>query len=167
MFAFFVTGFNVKEQHYPFTNDFKPVFPKNDSSSSKFNLGTASSSKIETDDAPVSAILSQSLAVSIPVGKQVCCQSGMDSSGEAQLRNGKSRGDGRSRNQLLPRYRPQITDEELQQISSEYPMVVASFMILFCFSMIIIKFILLMFHRFYLSFFLAQNQLLLHCSRKC
>ncbi|KAL8460326.1 hypothetical protein ACS0TY_032026 [Phlomoides rotata] len=111
-------GLNVKELHYPFSNNFKPVFSKNDSSSSNYNLGSGSLSKIETDDAPVSAIISQSPAVSIPVGKQVCSLTGIESSAEAQMRNGKFRGDGRSRNHLLPRYRPQITDEELQQISS-------------------------------------------------
>ncbi|KAI3456328.1 hypothetical protein Pfo_012991 [Paulownia fortunei] len=113
------TGLNVKEQPYPFVNDFKPVFPKNDSSSSNLNLATASSSKIETDDAQLSSILSDPPAISIPVGKQLCSHSGMDSCSEAQIRNGKARGDGRGRNQLLPRYRPQITDEELQQISGD------------------------------------------------
>lgn len=132
MFATFVEGLNVKEQHCPFTNNLKSIFPRNDSSPN-LNLGTASSSKNELDDAPALAILSQSPPVSISVGKKVCSQSGMDSSGEAQVRNGKSRGDGRSRNQLLPRYRPQITDEELQQISGEYPMVVAGFIIVILF----------------------------------
>ncbi|XP_057764633.1 B3 domain-containing protein Os07g0563300-like isoform X2 [Salvia miltiorrhiza] len=111
-------GLNVKEQHCPFTSDFKPIYPRNDTSSN-LSLGIASSSKNEIDDAPVSAILSQLPSVPISLGKQVCSQSGMDSSGEGQIRNGKSRGDGRSRNQLLPRYRPQITDEELQQISGD------------------------------------------------
>lgn len=124
MFAFLVEGLNGKEQHCPFTSDFKPIFPRNDTSPN-LSWGIASSSKNEIDDAPVSTNLSQSQSVPISVGKQACSQSGMDSSGEAQIRNGKSRGDGRSRNQLLPRYRPQITDEELQQISGEYPMVVA------------------------------------------
>lgn len=133
----------MKEQHYPFPNNFKPVFPKNDSSSSNYNLGSGSSSKIETDDAPVSAVISLSPAFSIPVGKQVCSQSGIESSIEAQIRNGKSR-DGRSRNHLLPRYRPQITDEELQQISSKYPMAIALFCDFFFFfvsqiSMIMLK----------------------------
>ncbi|KAH6773745.1 hypothetical protein C2S52_003351 [Perilla frutescens var. hirtella] len=110
-------GLNGKE-HCPLTNDFKPIFPRKDASSN-LNLGISSSSKNEIDDVPVSAILSQSPPVSVSVGKKVCSQSGMDSSGDAQIRNGKSRVDGRSRNQLLPRYRPQITDEELQQISGD------------------------------------------------
>lgn len=124
MFAFLVEGLNVKEQHCPFTSDFKPIiFPRNDTSS-KQNLCIASTSKNELDGPPLSAILSNSSPIPISVGKQVCSQNGLDTSGEAQIRNGKSRGDGRSRNQMLPRYRPQITDEELQQISGEYPMVV-------------------------------------------
>lgn len=130
MFATFVEGLNVKEQHCPLTNNLKSIFPQNDSSSN-LNLVIASSSKNELDDAP--ALATQSPSVSISVGKKVCSQSGIDSSGEAQVRNGKSRGDGRNRNQLLPRYRPQITDEELQQISGEYPMVVAGFIIVILF----------------------------------
>ncbi|PIA29049.1 hypothetical protein AQUCO_06300016v1 [Aquilegia coerulea] len=44
-------------------------------------------------------------------------QNGGDTYTENQIRNGKARGDGRGRNQLLPRYWPKITDQELQQIS--------------------------------------------------
>lgn len=131
----------MKELHYPFSNNCKPVFLKNESSSN-YNMGSGSSSKIETDDVPVSAIISQSLPISIPVVKQVYSQSGIESSIDAQIRNGKCRGDGRSRNQLLPRYRPQITDEELQQISSKYPMAIAVFVIFILFpqiSMIMLK----------------------------
>ncbi|KAK6149854.1 hypothetical protein DH2020_017379 [Rehmannia glutinosa] len=115
------TGHDVREQPYPFVNDIKPIFPKNDSSSSNLNLATASSSKIEADDAHLSSILSEPPSISIPVGKQGCIHSGVDLCGEPQMRSGKTR-DCQGRNQLLPRYRPQITDEELQQISGEYPM---------------------------------------------
>ncbi|KAL2244831.1 UNVERIFIED_CONTAM: B3 domain-containing protein [Sesamum indicum] len=130
-------GLDMKEQPYPFVNDFKPVFLKNDSSTSNLSA-RASSSKI-TDDAQLSAIISQPSAVSSPVGRQVS-HIVVDSSGESQIRNGKARGDGRGRNQLLPRYRPQITNEELQQISSEYPIVVAVFMIIVFLSMIVRRF---------------------------
>ncbi|CAL0300868.1 unnamed protein product [Lupinus luteus] len=41
----------------------------------------------------------------------------LDSSGEAQVRNGRPRADARGRNQLLPRYWPRCTDQELQQIT--------------------------------------------------
>lgn len=60
------------------------------------------------------------------LGKQFSGHNGADTSGESQLRNGKPRGDGQLRNQLLPRYRPRITDQELQQISGKYPIAVCS-----------------------------------------
>ncbi|XP_077219892.1 B3 domain-containing protein Os07g0563300-like [Tasmannia lanceolata] len=46
---------------------------------------------------------------------------GIDSSGEfqTQIRNGRPRGEARGRNQLLPRYWPRFTDQELQQISGD------------------------------------------------
>jgi hypothetical protein len=47
---------------------------------------------------------------------------GVDLSGEAQVRNGRPRVDARGRNLLLPRYWPRFTDQELQQISGEYPL---------------------------------------------
>ncbi|KAK6268863.1 hypothetical protein QUC31_013023 [Theobroma cacao] len=48
---------------------------------------------------------------------------GLDSSGETQIRNGRPRPDGRGRNQLFPRYWPRFTDQDLQQISGEYPLI--------------------------------------------
>jgi len=39
-----------------------------------------------------------------------------------EVRSGRSRVDARARAQLLPRYWPRITDQELQQISGEYPL---------------------------------------------
>lgn len=41
----------------------------------------------------------------------------LDSSGEAQVRNGRPRADARGRSQLLPRYWPRCTELELQQIA--------------------------------------------------
>ncbi|KAL3851277.1 hypothetical protein ACJIZ3_013159 [Penstemon smallii] len=108
-------GVNRKEHLHPSVNDFQQIFQKKDSSSSNLSLVTVSSSKAETDDTQLSAVLSHSGTV----GNHVCWHNGMHSSGEAQIHNGKTRGDGRGRNQLLPRYRPQITNEELQQISSD------------------------------------------------
>ncbi|CAI9755145.1 unnamed protein product [Fraxinus pennsylvanica] len=94
-------------------------FPKNDSPTSKLNLAAAPPFRNEINDIDqVSATLLQQPSLSTLVGKQVCIHNGMDSSGEAQVCNGKSRGDVRGRNQLLPRYWPRITDKELQQISS-------------------------------------------------
>ncbi|XP_065877879.1 B3 domain-containing protein Os07g0563300 [Euphorbia lathyris] len=42
---------------------------------------------------------------------------GVDSSAETHVRNGRPRADARGRSQLLPRYWPRFTNEELQQIS--------------------------------------------------
>ena len=56
------------------------------------------------------------------VAKQVF-HGAAESSGEAQAKNARSRMEGRCRNQLLPRYWPRITDQELQQISGEYPLI--------------------------------------------
>ena len=39
----------------------------------------------------------------------------------SQVRVARPPAEGRGRNQLLPRYWPRITDQELQQISGEYP----------------------------------------------
>lgn len=41
----------------------------------------------------------------------------------SQIRVARPPAEGRGRNQLLPRYWPRITDQELQQISGEYPTV--------------------------------------------
>ncbi|KAL5715341.1 hypothetical protein ACHQM5_017174 [Ranunculus cassubicifolius] len=62
----------------------------------------------------------------LPLSKQLHADSqiGVDSSAEAQTSNGKVRGDARGRNQLLPRYWPKITDQELQQISGDSNLVV-------------------------------------------
>ncbi|KAI4312119.1 hypothetical protein MLD38_036970 [Melastoma candidum] len=42
-----------------------------------------------------------------------------NSSGDGQIRNGRPRADARGRNNLLPRYWPRITHQELQQISGD------------------------------------------------
>lgn len=82
----------------------------------------------------VSGTLSQPTP-SPPLGKKFSGHphNGVDSSGEAQLRNGRARGDARGRNQLLPRYWPRITDQELQQISGEYPLITHDFLYIECF----------------------------------
>ncbi|KAI4296631.1 hypothetical protein L6164_036576 [Bauhinia variegata] len=57
----------------------------------------------------------------LPQGKQFSntVHVTLDSSGEAQIRNGRPRADNRGRNQLLPRYWPRCTDQELQKISAD------------------------------------------------
>ncbi|XP_044497204.1 B3 domain-containing protein Os07g0563300-like isoform X2 [Mangifera indica] len=44
---------------------------------------------------------------------------GLDAMSETQIRNGRPRIDARGRNQLLPRYWPRFTDQDLQQISGD------------------------------------------------
>jgi hypothetical protein len=44
-----------------------------------------------------------------------------------QMRVARPPAEGRGRNQLLPRYWPRITDQELQQISGEYPFSLSAF----------------------------------------
>ncbi|XP_073025859.1 B3 domain-containing protein Os07g0563300-like [Primulina eburnea] len=112
------SALNPKERPFLSINSIQPtIFPKNNSSN--FSLTSSSSSKTELDDTgQLSATFSTPQALSIPVGKQVGSQYRMDSCDETQVRNGKVQGDCRGRNQLLPRYRPQITEEELLKISS-------------------------------------------------
>ncbi|CAA6672036.1 unnamed protein product [Spirodela intermedia] len=49
------------------------------------------------------------------------CHNSAESGGQpqSQVHNGRPRAEGRGRNQLLPRYWPRITDQELQQISRD------------------------------------------------
>lgn len=58
---------------------------------------------------------------------------------QAQIRVARPPAEGRGRNQLLPRYWPRITDQELQQISGEYPLFCVSnvFFSLFTYLLII------------------------------
>lgn len=46
---------------------------------------------------------------------------GSDKGSSSQTRVPRPPAEGRGRNQLLPRYWPRITDQELQQLSGEYP----------------------------------------------
>lgn len=63
-------------------------------------------------------------SVPSPLSKQICSNplnSSHSGESQAQTRNGRGRLDSRARSHLLPRYWPRITDQELQQISGEYP----------------------------------------------
>ncbi|XP_057963273.1 B3 domain-containing protein Os07g0563300-like [Malania oleifera] len=64
---------------------------------------------------------SQKPTSSTPLARQYHgnSQNGVEAPSESQMRNGRPRGDARGRNQLLPRYWPRITHEELQQISGD------------------------------------------------
>ncbi|KZV37129.1 hypothetical protein F511_15049 [Dorcoceras hygrometricum] len=114
-----VNGASYKEQSHLSINDFGPItFPKNDSAVVGSCMA-AISSKSEANDTRLSAIFSQPCTPSVQVGKQIWNHNRVGSSSEVQPHDGKSRGDDHGQGQLLPRYRPQITDEELQQISTD------------------------------------------------
>ncbi|XP_073136515.1 B3 domain-containing protein Os07g0563300-like isoform X2 [Henckelia pumila] len=116
----FVNEASCKEQSNSSINDFGLIaFPKNDSAV-PVSCVVATSSRTEANEATqLSPIFSQPFISSIQVGKQVWNHNRVGSSCEVQPCTGKARGDDRFRSQLLPRYRPQITDEELQQISTD------------------------------------------------
>ncbi|XP_016514249.1 B3 domain-containing protein Os07g0563300 isoform X1 [Nicotiana tabacum] len=95
-------------------------YAKNDLSAPSFSLTIGSSCKNEpTDHSKVSISLQQQTTLSTPLGKQLGGHATVDYAGETQVRNSKTRVDGRGKHHLLPRYWPRITDEELQQISGD------------------------------------------------
>lgn len=57
-------------------------------------------------------------------GKQIHgnLHNGVDTSGDGQIRNGRPRVDGRGKSQLLSRYWPRFTDQDLQKLSLGYPL---------------------------------------------
>ncbi|XP_019055852.1 PREDICTED: B3 domain-containing protein Os07g0563300-like [Nelumbo nucifera] len=96
--------------------------PKDEPSTPHFGFGAPYVSTSDTNAATkTSGTQSQRQTPPPPLTKQICASpnNGGDSSTESQLRNGRPRGDARGRNQLLPRYWPRITDQELQQISGD------------------------------------------------
>lgn len=96
----------------------------------------ASFSSINGTSGPVqvSTTQPQRQAASSTLSKQCYSNSlnSIDSTGEspAHMRNGRGRFDPRARSHLLPRYWPRITDQELQQISGEYPLHLFAFAII-------------------------------------
>ena len=95
---------------------------KEDLSNAQFGLTTPYTSTNETNGQ--NGVTGTSLLPSPPsFSKQFTgnLHSGVDSSCETQIRNARPRADARGKNQLLPRYWPRFTDQELQQISGEYP----------------------------------------------
>ncbi|KAK7327961.1 hypothetical protein VNO77_22055 [Canavalia gladiata] len=91
---------------------------KEDSSPQPFGLPVPYSSQNERNG-QLGVTGSHPQQTPLPPGKQFngTMHLAPDSSGEAQVRNGRPRADARGRNQLLPRYWPRCTDLELQQIS--------------------------------------------------
>ncbi|KAI8001131.1 B3 domain-containing protein Os07g0563300 [Camellia lanceoleosa] len=114
-------GINCGEQANPCVNvPQKLTFSKNDTSGSHYSLSVSSvSSNVANDQTKASGTHAPRPTPPPLIVKQFCGHDGADSSGETQIRNGRPRGDARSRNQLLPRYWPRITDQELQQISGD------------------------------------------------
>ncbi|KAF8391406.1 hypothetical protein HHK36_023710 [Tetracentron sinense] len=95
---------------------------KDDPSTPDLGLGVPYAVPSETNgQTRVSGSQSQQKTPPAPLAKQFYANphNGVDSTGETQMRNGRPRGDARGRNQLLPRYWPRITDQELQQISGD------------------------------------------------
>ncbi|KAI3680637.1 hypothetical protein L6452_35410 [Arctium lappa] len=71
----------------------------------------------KSEKGKISGIHVQQLCPPPLVGKRISNINGSGPSLEAQAHHAKARGETRGRNQLLPRYWPRITDQELQQIS--------------------------------------------------
>lgn len=111
----YVTGSRCEEQRSPCVNDNpENAILKNEPSSPHPDptLNTASKCEIAEHSSVTVSRAQQSTPPPAVVN-----YNGLDSSGEAQGRNERHR----DRNQLLPRYWPKISDQELQQISGEYP----------------------------------------------
>nr|QNI23767.1 AP2/ERF transcription factor [Camptotheca acuminata] len=114
-------GIKCEDQHNPSVNvPQQSRFSKNEPSTPHFSLTVNSTSPNDLNDqTKVSGTHLQHPTPLPALGKQFSGHNGVDSSGEPQIRNGRPRGDTRGRNQLLPRYWPRISDQELQQISGD------------------------------------------------
>ncbi|KAJ0017833.1 hypothetical protein Pint_10725 [Pistacia integerrima] len=124
------TGINCEEQPSACLN--KPHQSsslKDDPSTTHFGLAAPYASPNETNGqlgisgAHLRPVLQPSMVKQIHGNSH----NGLDSMGETQIRNGRPRVDARGRNQLLPRYWPRFTDQDLQQISGEYPLILEGF----------------------------------------
>ncbi|XP_074340493.1 B3 domain-containing protein Os07g0563300-like isoform X2 [Apium graveolens] len=105
------SGSKCEEQQSPYVNDnLQSAMLKNEPSSPHPDLTLIPASKSEmVEQSSISVSHAQPLAAPPAAANY----SGVDSSGEAH--NGRPR----DRNQLLPRYWPKISDQELQQISGD------------------------------------------------
>lgn len=118
-------GVKCEEQPSPSVPTPQQSILKDDPSKPLIGLVAPYSSATESNGQTRVSTLKQPTPPS-PMAKQFygsTAHNGVESSGETQARNGRPRVDARGRNQLLPRYWPRITDQELQQISGEYPFV--------------------------------------------
>ncbi|XP_058195475.1 B3 domain-containing protein Os07g0563300-like isoform X1 [Rhododendron vialii] len=109
-------GINWAEQANVRVNvPLKSSFSKNDTSTSHFSLSVSSLSPNDAND----QTKVPGTAAPRPTPTPVIGKIGAGLSGETQIRNGRPRGEARPRTQLLPRYWPRITDQELQKISGD------------------------------------------------
>ncbi|KAG8482132.1 hypothetical protein CXB51_026825 [Gossypium anomalum] len=115
------TGINCEEQHTSCLTKPQLPSPKEDSSNPPFGLAVPYTSIDEANgQMGVSGThLRPNPQPSLAKQFHSNPHNGLDSSGETQMRNGRSRPDGRGRNQLFPRYWPRFTDQDLQQISAD------------------------------------------------
>ncbi|KAK9268141.1 hypothetical protein L1049_010581 [Liquidambar formosana] len=123
-------GMNCEEQLSSCSNIPRQLSSsKDDSSTTHFGMAAPTASPNETTCQTGSSVTHSRPTPPPPLAKQFFGNpsNGADASGEIQIRNGRPRGDGRGKNQLLSRYWPRITDQELQQISGEYPWVLYGF----------------------------------------
>ncbi|KAJ4977240.1 hypothetical protein NE237_002346 [Protea cynaroides] len=110
------------EAYPPSVNMSVQSTPKDDTLSSHVGFGLSYASPNETNGpTKVPAPHSQRQTPPSATTKPFLAgpHNGVESSAETQVRNGRSRGDTKGRHQLLPRYWPRITDQELQQISGD------------------------------------------------
>ncbi|KAK1378843.1 B3 domain-containing transcription repressor VAL2 [Heracleum sosnowskyi] len=107
------SGSKCEEQQSPYVNDdLHGAMLKNEPFSPHPDLTPNPASKIEIAE---QSSISVSHALPPAPPPAASNYSGVDSSGEGHAHNGRPR----DRNQLLPRYWPKISDEELQQISED------------------------------------------------
>ncbi|XP_044460534.1 B3 domain-containing protein Os07g0563300-like isoform X2 [Mangifera indica] len=116
------TGINCDEQPSACLN--KPhqsSSSKGDSSTTHFSSSVPYASPNETNGQfrISGAHLRPSFQLSMVKQIHGNSHNGLDSMGETQIRHGRPRVDARGRNQLLPRYWPRFTDQDLQQISGD------------------------------------------------
>lgn len=119
-----MTGINQEEQTGSLLNKSQQPPVKDNPSGPYFGLAVPYESLIETNGqigvpgTHLRATVQQPTASKQFHGNS---HNGVESVAEAQNRNGRPRADARGRNQLLPRYWPRFTDQDLQKISGEYP----------------------------------------------
>ncbi|KAK8642148.1 hypothetical protein V6N13_011505 [Hibiscus sabdariffa] len=118
-------GINFEEQRNPCLTKFQQSSLKEEPSNPSFVLAVPYTSPDEANgQIGVSGSQLQPNLQPPPAKQfQSALQNGLDSSSETRIRNGRSQPDGRGKSNLFPRYWPKFTDQDLQQITGEYPLV--------------------------------------------